>query len=339
MRLIAAILVAFFGLATANQRHHTRILSDPFIAKTNEKANGLWVAERTFHPETSMNYLRGLMGALIPERRHLDLKVFSPQSLEDLPKEFDPRKKWPQCPSISEILDQGSCGSCWAFGAVSAMSDRLCIHSNFKVKVNVSPEDLLTCCYTCGYGCNGGLPDNAWEYWKQHGIVTGGKYGSDDGCQPYDIAPCEHHVNGTRQPCTEGGRTPKCHNYCENKNYAKNYDSDKTYGHQPHDILHEQRHIMKELMTNGPAETAFTVYEDFVNYKSGVYKHVHGRMLGGHAVRLLGWGEENGTPYWLLANSWNSDWGDNGTFKILRGENHCGIESNVVAGLPNFSRP
>ena len=49
-----------------------------------------------------------------------------------------------------------------------------------------------------------------------------------------------------------------------------------------------------------------------------------------------GWGEENGTPYWLVANSWNYDWGDNGTFKILRGSDHCGIESGVVAGLPQY---
>ena len=44
---------------------------------------------------------------------------------------------------------------------------------------------------------------------------------------------------------------------------------------------------------------------------------------------------ERGTPYWLVANSWNYDWGNNGTFKILRGQNHCGIESNVVAGIPS----
>merc|ERR1712062_801708 len=56
----------------------------------------------------------------------------------------------------------------------------------------------------------------------------------------------------------------------------------------------------------------------------------------GHAIRILGWGEENGTPYWLVANSWNYDWGDNGTFKILRGSDHCGIESSVVAGLPQY---
>merc|ERR1712131_279052 len=92
---------------------------------------------------------------------------------------------------------------------------------------------------------------------------------------------------------SEGGTTPKCHRYCENTDYTKKYDDDKTYGQEPHDVMHEQRHIMKELMTNGPAETAFSVYEDFVNYKSGVYKHVHGRMLGGHAVRLLGSGERN----------------------------------------------
>lgn len=44
----------------------------------------------------------------------------------------------------------------------------------------------------------------------------------------------------------------------------------------------------------------------------GVYQHVTGGVLGGHAIKILGWGEENGTPYWLAANSWNSDWGDNG---------------------------
>ena len=83
-------------------------------------------------------------------------------------------------------------------------------------------------------------------------------------------------------------------------------------------------------------QVAFTVYEDFVTYKKGVYRHVTGGELGGHAVRMLGWGVEDGTPYWLLANSWNSDWGDGGYFKILRGSDECGIEDDVVAGLPKL---
>lgn len=111
---------------------------------------------------------------------------------------------------------------------------------------------------------------------------------------------------------------------------------------------------------------------------AGVYQHVSGEQVGGHAIRILGWGVDNGTPYWLAANSWNTDWGDNGEatpgtlpagvgrglgggllegtpsvfsigtvgrltmalgvlpgfFKILRGEDHCGIESEIVAGIP-----
>ena len=78
------------------------------------------------------------------------------------------------------------------------------------------------------------------------------------------------------------------------------------------------------------------VYEDFINYRSGVYQHVTGGFLGGHAVRLLGWGVENGTPYWLVANSWNEDWGDRGYFKILRGKDECTFEDNIVAGLPKL---
>ena len=68
----------------------------------------------------------------------------------------------------------------------------------------------------------------------------------------------------------------------------------------------------------------------------GVYHHVTNVILGGHAVKILGWGTENGTPYWLVANSWNYDWGDKGYFKILRGSNECGIEGDIVAGIPKI---
>ncbi len=47
-------------------------------------------------------------------------------------------------------------------------------------------------------------------------------------------------------------------------------------------------------------------------YLPGVYQHVSGGELGGHAIKIIGWGADDSTPYWLVANSWNSDWGDNG---------------------------
>ena len=49
-----------------------------------------------------------------------------------------------------------------------------------------------------------------------------------------------------------------------------------------------------------------------------------------HAIKIIGWGSEDNMDYWLVNNSWNSDWGDHGTFKILRGSNECGIEGGVV---------
>ncbi len=334
----AAILLAFtVATASALADFQTYHISDEFIAEINRKAGGSWIAGRNFHPETSSNFLKTLMGVHPDHMRHMPPKKQRMLGFEDLPAEFDPRQKWPECKSISLVWDQGGCGSCWAFGAATAMSDRMCIHSGGKITKHISPENLLSCCYSCGFGCNGGFPGAAWSYWHSKGLVTGGLYGTDDGCQPYDIKPCEHHVNGTRGPCEEGGRTPKCHRFCENKNYKVDYNQDLTHGQAAYSLHQNEKEIMRELMTNGPAEGAFTVYADFVNYKKGVYKHVAGSALGGHAIRILGWGEENGPPYWLVANSWNYDWGDNGLFKIVRGQDHCGIESSVVAGLPQLS--
>ena len=65
---------------------------------------------------------------------------------------------------------------------------------------------------------------------------------------------------------------------------------------------------------------------------SGIYKHTSGLYMGGHAVRILGWGTEKGTDYWLVANSWNRNWGENGLFKIVRGTDECKFETFITAG-------
>lgn len=180
--------------------------------------------------------------------------------------------------------------------------------------------------------CNGGFPQAAWDYFENHGIVTGGQYGSKSGCQPYEIKPCEHHVPGLRPKCSEQS-TPKCLHTCET-GYGVDYQKDKHFGLSSYSVPNDVAQIQAEIMQHGPVEAAFTVYADFPSYKSGVYQHESGAPLGGHAVKILGWGEENGKPYWLVANSWNYDWGNKGFFKILRGQNECGIESEIVAGIP-----
>jgi len=94
-------------------------------------------------------------------------------------------------------------------------------------------------------------------------------------------------------------------------------------------------------MTNGPVQVAFMVYKSFMSYKSGVYSKSFWELLpeGGHAVKFTGWGTEDGTDYWLVANSWGTNWGLEGFFKIGRGSNACGIETMgpPYAGLPATS--
>lgn len=295
--------------------------------------NTTWKAGQNFDG-VSLKYIRGLMGV------HKDNHKYQLPSIRhkvplDLPESFDSREKWSDCPSISEIRDQGSCGSCWAFGAVEAMSDRHCIHSNGKVKVELSPEDLLTCCDSCGDGCDGGFPGSAWEFWVDDGIVTGGLYNSHVGCQPYDIPACEHHTTGKRPPCGDIVDTPNCIHMCE-KGYNVSYKEDKHFGKKSYSLERNVKQIQTEIFKNGPVEGAFSVYADFLNYKSGVYQQHSSESMGAHAIRILGWGVENGVPYWLCANSWNTDWGDKGYFKILRGSDECGIEDSIVAGIPKY---
>lgn len=78
------------------------------------------------------------------------------------------------------------------------------------------------------------------------------------------------------------------------------------------------------------------MYEDFYDYNGGVYIYDGtSSMVGGHAIRIIGWGVDDNIPYWLVANSWGTGWGPyDGYFKIRRGSDECDIESNAIAGQP-----
>eukprot|EP00290_Baffinella_frigidus_P013791 CAMPEP_0180141616 /NCGR_PEP_ID=MMETSP0986-20121125/15032_1 /TAXON_ID=697907 /ORGANISM="non described non described, Strain CCMP2293" /LENGTH=408 /DNA_ID=CAMNT_0022084539 /DNA_START=21 /DNA_END=1248 /DNA_ORIENTATION=+ len=278
-------------------------VSDELATEIGAKAS-TWTAVQ--HKESkfrgmTMSDVKSLMGALKEPEEMKAAPRTDYATKGPLPDNFDARTNWPKCTSIAHIRDQSTCGSCWAFGAVEAMSDRLCIASNASITDDLSAEDMLSCCLIrCGMGCNGGFPTGAWGFFKQHGLTTEAKY-------PYAFPPCEHHTNGSHyKPCGKSMPTPKC----ERKEEAKpRYHGKSTYSVMPN-------MIERELVESGPVEAAFTVYADFLLYKSGVYKHTSGEQLGGHAIKVMGFGVEKGEKYWLVANSWNTDWGDNGTFKI-----------------------
>lgn len=69
---------------------------------------------------------------------------------------------------------------------------------------------------------------------------------------------------------------------------------------------------------------------------TGIYQHISGKPLGGHNVRLIGYGSEDGIDYWIGVNSW-PQWGEHGSFRMLRGANEVDIEKLATAGLPIVS--
>lgn len=204
----------------------------------------------------------------------------------------------------------------------------------------MSAEDTAACCkgLFCGFsnGCGGGQPSAALSWMASTGVVTGGDFfdiGTGSSCLPYSLKPCAHHVPATSKypkcPSSEYP-TPQCSKSCSENKYGTAYAADKHKGSKAHSYSGITK-IQTALMTEGPLAVAFSVYADFPTYKSGVYKHTSGGMLGGHAVEMIGWGTDpTGGDYWIIKNSWNEQWGDKGYFKIARGTDECGIEDDVT---------
>merc|ERR1712166_799907 len=238
---------------------------------------------------------------------------------------------------IDPIRDQSNCGSCWAHGTTEAYNDRLCIKSDGAFTNQLSVSDTTGCCnfIQCqSMGCNGGQVGTPWKWFTKKGVVTGGDYGDGKLCYDYTMAKCNHHQPQSSFPeCDAITQVqPKCDNSCAT-NTAIDYSKDKhmaasSYGFGRTDTVDK---IKTDIFTYGTVTAAFTVYEDFLTYKNGVYQHTTGNALGGHAIKVIGWGNMNGEDYWLCINSWNRTWGDQGTFKIKQGD--CGINGQMHAGL------
>merc|ERR1711972_1165051 len=226
----------------------------------------------------------------------------------DIPASFDAREQWSGL--IHPIRDQQRCGSCWAFSASEVLSDRVAI-ARGKASPVLSPEDMVSCDGS-DHGCQGGNLPLAWSYLKSTGIVS-------DACFPYTAGD---------------GSAPSCSQTCAD---GESWSSSKVKAASAY-AVNGVANMQRELMTNGPVQVAFMVYKSFMSYKSGVYQKQRFEFIpeGGHAVKLVGWGTENGTDYWLVANSWNTNWGMDGFFKIKRGSNECGIEKTgpPYAGMP-----
>jgi C1A family cysteine protease len=189
---------------------------------------------------------------------------------------------------VTGIRNQAQCGSCWAFAMVA------CIEIVHGGNYDLSEQQLVSCC-TSSSGCNGGYISSTADWVKSKGgIVTESVY-------PYTSG---------------GGNTGTCKTVSGTKYNISAYSS-----------CGSDAAIKSALNQGVPINTGMKVYDDFRYYKSGVYKHVSGSYLGGHAVCIVGY--DDGGGYWIIKNSWGTGWGESGFFRMAYGE--CSVPWMAIA--------
>lgn len=200
-----------------------------------------------------------------------------------IPPEYDFRTLQKDCKS--NIVNQGKCSSGYALSTASVVSDRLCFFTGKKI--TISAQHVISCDQVFNEGCTRGYVQSAYEFMTKEKIIS-------EECMPY--------ANGEFVNCTE-----KC-----STTLSETSKLGKLCG------IDGQESIKREIAINGPLLASIQVYDDFLTYKSGIYNPSYSNYIyaGSQIVKIIGWGEENNRKYWIIENSWGSDWGEDGYARI-----------------------
>lgn len=211
--------------------------------------------------------------------------------------------------SAMPIRQQGSCGSCWAIASVEAAEAQLLKDGT---NVRLSAQALVDCVPNpkhCGGtgGCDGATGELAYQYMIDHGI------------------PLESEVPYNAQT-----------GQCENTNRDGPWSSDKrvmvsSWNQLPSNKLQP----LKQAVTNEGPTVVSVDANNWFDYTSGIFDGCDKDAVLGHAVLLVGYGQENGKNYWRIQNSWGGDWGEAGHIRLIQHEdeeNYCGTDRKPQEG-------
>ncbi len=240
---------------------------------------------------------------------------------------------------LSSVINQGDCGSCWAFAICFVLADRLALQSRGIFHDSLSTQQLLSCFKRTG--CDGGSPEEASLWLAQTAtlLATEQRYPYSQANGGWVSSACPKQLNGAKV----GVQPNSVHSLVEFIP-EENYDSN---------ILAQNIQNMKaELLVGGPFYCAITVYDDLFTYTgSEVYTRQKGSSLvGGHAVEIIGYCDKGvdkrrgfESAYWICRSSWADNWPINtstpGYFMVEMGRNMIGIESRCGFAHPELFTP
>jgi cathepsin F len=218
-----------------------------------------------------------------------------------LPDSFD----WRELGAVTDVKDQGQCGSCWAFSTTGAIEAANFIAT--KKLVSLSEQNLVDCDHVCSglsrescdNGCDGGLMENAMEYViRNRGIDTEESY-------PYYARDDDCHFKNS----TIGAKISA---------WARG--------------SHNETLLAAQLMKYGSISIGMNA-DSILHYQSGILNNAGCSQTNiDHGILLVAF-ETSDEKVWTIKNSWGSGWGESGYFRAFMGYNVCGLASGPVIAI------
>jgi C1A family cysteine protease len=202
------------------------------------------------------------------------------------------------------IRNQANCGSCYAFAPLGSIESLIKIkQGNLGYSIDLSEQFIVSCGMEWMsddiLGCEGAYSPGQYDFITTYGTLP-------ESCFPY--------VSGS-------GSVPPCSDKCSNwEDLIIQIDG-------WHTVASDITSIKNALIQHGPLTAGMIVYDDFFDYSGDVYEHPGSDPDPmNHAVVIVGY--DDAQNCWICKNSWGTNWGEEGWFKILYGD--CKIGQEIV---------
>jgi hypothetical protein len=223
---------------------------------------------------------------------------------------------------VSSVNFQDKCGSCWAFSIAQQMESAFAMATGKLQKL--SQQQIVSCDVKCidGHGdcgCNGG------------DVVSGCDYVHKAG----GLAPLADYPDTSSSTGISGNCTPGVSPIVKLKSFAYavrpcNHSRDAR-DERPCDAQDETS-LANVVALKGPVSVSLTWGPGWWSYKGGIYDLTCSNTVAdiNHAMQIVGYDMSGNKPYWIVRNTFGSDWGIGGYIHLAMGSNLCGVANEAV---------